>query len=222
MGPPDRPRVHVPVIFRFVRSRHVDRTDLDGREHRMRTLTRFVPVVLALLPAAAAAKSSTITTLQAAFEAELNASRTWKAYSRVAEREGFHDAARLLRALATADEVHAQNHAEALRALGGLPRAVVAEVEVKGTRANLEDAISREAFARDGAYPTWIATAREVGDVAPAGTLWLARLAERSHVELLQDALRQLDRPAGAEIALCVSPRSGHVAVCPTATAASR
>jgi rubrerythrin len=184
----------------------------------MRIPKRFLSIALAHAPVVAmGTASSTVTHLQAAFEAELNASQTWKAFARGAEREGLHGVARLFEALATADGVHAQNHAEVLRALGAPPRATVTEVEARSTRANLQEAIARETFGRDGAYPTWIAAAREVGDPTPLSTLRIAMWTERSHVEMLEKALRDLDRPAAAALELCVSPRSGHVAACPDA-----
>lgn len=163
------------------------------------------------------APSSTITNLQDAFEAELNATERFSSFARGAEQEGLPHAARLLRAIARAEEIHAQNHAEVLRALGAQPRAIVAAVEVRSTHENLRTAIDAETSDRDGRYPWWLGAAREIGDAAPLATLGVAMFVERAHVLLLEEALRGVESgrdapPAAGE--LCVSRRSGYVTRC--------
>ena len=69
--------------------------------------------------------------LQDAFAGESQANRKYLAFSKKAEAEGFIHAAKLFRAAAAAETIHAHNH---LRVLG----------LVKSTRENLMEAINGE------------------------------------------------------------------------------
>ena len=71
--------------------------------------------------------------LKDAFAGESQANRKYLAYSKKAEQEGFKQAAKLFRAAAVAETIHAHNH---LRELGA----------VKSTRENLLDAVNGESF----------------------------------------------------------------------------
>ena len=73
--------------------------------------------------------ASTEENLQAAFAGESQANRRYLAFARKADSEGYHQVARLFRAAAAAETVHAHNH---LRALKG----------VRGTGENLNEAIA--------------------------------------------------------------------------------
>jgi rubrerythrin len=160
------------------------------------------------------APPSTVSSLQTAFEAELNAAQRFRSFARAAEEEGLPGIGRLFRALARGEEIHAQSHAEVLRSLGIDPRATLADVEVKGTRENLQAAVALESSDRDGLYPTLLGAAREIGDSTPLGSLGVAMFVERAHVLLLGQALRDVE--AGRDWAgdPCVSRRSGYVAAC--------
>lgn len=158
--------------------------------------------------------ASTLANLQAAYESESNAAGSWHAFARKAEEEGFPYVASVFRAIARGDEVHANNHAAAIRLLGQEPRASVGPVVVRDTRENLEFAIAQESFARDATYPTYLATAREIRDATPIPVLRSALFAERMHVKLYQDALGTLDLPGrihNDDLRVC--RRCGHVSL---------
>src|SRR5271169_750888 len=78
-----------------------------------------------------------------AFAGESQANRKYLAFAKKAEAEGFKQIAKLFRAAAEAETVHAHNH---LREAGG----------IKGTRENLEAAISGEIFEFQQMYPAMI------------------------------------------------------------------
>jgi rubrerythrin len=89
--------------------------------------------------------------LQAAFAGESQANRKYLAFAEKAEREGYKRVAKLFRATAEAETVHAHSH---LRALGG----------IKSTKENLEAAIGGETYEFEKMYPPMIEQARAEGN----------------------------------------------------------
>ena len=69
--------------------------------------------------------------LAEAFAGESQANRKYLAFAKKAERDGYPQAARLFRAAAAAETVHAHAH---LRALGG----------IRSTKENLQEALAGE------------------------------------------------------------------------------
>ena len=77
--------------------------------------------------------SKTSTNLQNAFAGESQANRKYLAWSKKAEQEGYKQAAKLFRAIAEAETIHAHNH---LKQMGS----------IKTNKENLESAIAGEVF----------------------------------------------------------------------------
>ena len=98
--------------------------------------------------------SKTMESLGAAFAGESQANRKYLAFAKKAEEDGFPQVAKLFRAAAAAETVHAHAH---LRVLGG----------VKSTAENLEAAIEGEGFEFQEMYPKFLAEA-EAEDNQPA------------------------------------------------------
>jgi len=90
---------------------------------------------------------STMENLQAAFAGESQANRTYLAFAKKAEDDGYPQVAKLFRAAAEAETVHAHAH---LRAMGG----------IKDTKANLEAAIAGEGHEFQKMYPGFVAEAQ--------------------------------------------------------------
>ena len=93
----------------------------------------------------------TIDNLKAAFSGESQANRRYLAFARKAEEDGFPQIAKLFRAAAEAETVHAFNH---LRVMG----------EIKATMDNLNDAISGETFEFKKMYPEYLTIAEQEGN----------------------------------------------------------
>jgi len=91
--------------------------------------------------------SKTQKDLMDAFAGESQANRKYLAFAKKAESEGYKQIAKLFRAAAEAETVHAHNH---LREAGG----------IKSTKENLEEAISGETFEFEKMYPGMIADAK--------------------------------------------------------------
>src|SRR5271157_3889559 len=100
-------------------------------------------------------KNSTQTqmNLLQAFAGESQANRKYLAFAKQAEKEGHSQVARLFRAAAEAETVHALSH---LRTLG----------EIGTTVENLKAAIAGETYEYTEMYPPMIKTAEEEGNLA--------------------------------------------------------
>lgn len=145
--------------------------------------------------------------LMDAFAGESQANRKYLAFAQKAESEGFPQAARLFRAAAEAETVHAHNH---LRVAKG----------IRSTRENLEEAISGETHEFTKMYPEMIAAAKAEGNKAAERTFAFANEVEKTHAQLYRKILDSLGG-AQKEYPYYVCPICGHTAeenapeVCP-------
>jgi len=128
--------------------------------------------------------------LMAAFAGESQANRKYLAYAKQAEKEGFNQVAKLFRAAAEAETVHAHNH---LRTLD----------MVKSTRENLLDAIAGESHEFKEMYPAMIAAAREEGNKAAERSFRYANEVEVIHEVLYRNALENLGSMEEMDYYIC-------------------
>jgi rubrerythrin len=126
--------------------------------------------------------SKTEQNLLEAFAGESQANRRYLAFAKQADKEGYPAAAKLFRAAAEAETVHAHAH---LRTLGG----------VKSTAENLKEAISGETHEFKSMYPTMIEVAKEEANKAAERSFSYANAVEEVHAGLYQKALDYLDNP---------------------------
>jgi rubrerythrin len=124
--------------------------------------------------------SSTQGNLREAFAGESQASRRYLFFAEKAEREGHPQIARLFRAAAEAETVHARNHLEAMGGIGT-------------TRDNLEAAIKGENYEFTKMYPGFIEQAKSEGNKRAEITFSYANKVERVHHQLYQKALELLE-----------------------------
>ena len=115
--------------------------------------------------------SKTIENLKAAFAGEAQANRKYLAFGKKAAKEGFPQIAKLFRAVAAAETVHAHNH---LRAMEG----------VKSTAENLESAIGGESYEVVSMYPPMLAEAEVESDKRAARSFRWALEVEKIHEAL--------------------------------------
>ncbi len=111
-----------------------------------------------------------------AFAGESQANRKYLAYAQKAEREGHAQIAKLFRAAAEAETIHAHAH---LRTLGA----------VKSTAENLKDAIAGETHEFKSMYPEMIEAAIAEGDKNAERSFTYANEVEKVHAALYQKAL---------------------------------
>jgi rubrerythrin len=128
--------------------------------------------------------------LRDAFAGESQANRKYLAFAKKAEQEGFKQVARLFRAAAEAETVHAHNH---LRELSG----------IKSTKENLVDAINGESYEFQKMYPGMIEDAKRDGRDMALRSFTLANEVEKIHAALYQKALENLGRNQDVEYHVC-------------------
>ncbi len=159
--------------------------------------------LLLLTPPASAA--ATLDNLQAAFNGESNAHARYTAFAQKADAEGYAQVASLFRAAARAESIHADNHAEVIRKLGGTPNAKLENPEVKSTKENLEAALAGESYERDTMYPEFLAAAKTDRNKDALRTFNLALQAESEHAKLYRAALDDLEdwRSGSREFWVC-------------------
>lgn len=114
--------------------------------------------------------------LQDAFAGESQANRKYLAYAEKADAEGYPQVAKLFRAAAEAETVHALAH---LRAMGG----------ISSTAENLKDAIAGEHFEFNEMYPPYVEQAVKEGNKKAEISLKNALAVEGVHHDLYQKAL---------------------------------
>lgn len=134
--------------------------------------------------------SKTQENLQEAFAGESQANRKYLAFAKKAEQEGFMQVAKLFRAAAEAETIHAHNH---LRELGG----------IRSTKENLEAAILGESFEFQKMYPGMIENAKSEGNNGALRSFSYANEVEKVHAALYQRALESLGKNPQADYYVC-------------------
>ncbi len=114
--------------------------------------------------------------LMDAFAGESQANRRYLAYAQRAEDEFMHGVAKLFRAVAEAETIHAIKH---LRTAG----------RVKSTKENIQDAIEGEMHEYTKMYPEMLANAKEEGNKSAEMGFKYANEVEKVHAELFRKAL---------------------------------
>ena len=118
--------------------------------------------------------------LASAFAGESQANRRYLAFAKKAVEDGFPNLAKLFKAAAAAETVHAHNH---LRVLGG----------VGSTAANVQEAINGETFEFKQMYPGFLETAKEEGEAQATWSFDMALQVEKIHAALYEGALAAIN-----------------------------
>jgi rubrerythrin len=119
--------------------------------------------------------------LKSAFAGESQAHMRYLIFAEKAEQEGFPNVARLFRAIAYAEQVHATNHYNTL----GM---------IRETTDNLQVAIDGETYEVNEMYPAYKAIAELQGEKgAQRSTNW-ALQAEKVHAGMYQKAKQGVER----------------------------
>jgi len=111
-----------------------------------------------------------------AFAGESQANRKYLAFAKKAEEDGYPQVAKLFRAAAEAETIHAHAH---LRVLGG----------IQGTVENLKVAIEGEGHEFQKMYPEFLAKAQEEGNKPAEFSFKNALAVEEIHHGLYSKAL---------------------------------
>jgi rubrerythrin len=146
-------------------------------------------------------QAMTAANLKEAFAGESQAHMKYKIFAAQAEQAGFPEVARLFRAIAYAERVHATNH---LRELGG----------VGDTAANLKTAAAGEAYEVEQMYPAFQEVAKLQREKGAIRSNHYALEAEKIHEGLYHDAEEMV--LAGHDIEgrpIYICPVCGHTVI---------
>ena len=141
---------------------------------------------------------ATAENLQDAFAGESQANRKYLAFAKKAEKDGYPQVAKLFRAAAEAETVHAHAH---LRVMGG----------IQDTAANLQAAIDGEGFEFQEMYPEYVAVSEAEGNKPATYSFKNAMAVEETHHDLYAQALEAVK--AGKDLSqtqIFVCPVCGH------------
>ena len=131
--------------------------------------------------------------LKNAFAGESQANRKYLAFAKRAEKEGFVNIAKLFRATAQAETIHAMSHLRALKA-------------VQTTQENLATAMEGEEFEFKTMYPKFIEEATAEAQNAALISFKNAMTVEQVHFSLYNSAMERIksgEDLAGTKIYVC-------------------
>ena len=123
--------------------------------------------------------SNTEENLQSAFAGESQANRRYLFFADKAEKEGLKQVARLFRAVAEAETVHARNHLEVMGGIGS-------------TEDNLKEASGGENYEFTRMYPRFIEQAKTEGNRKAEISFDYANKVEQIHYGLYQETIKSL------------------------------
>jgi len=132
--------------------------------------------------------------LKAAFAGESQANRLYLAFAKAAQEEGFPQIAKLFKAAAEAETIHAHNH---LKVMG----------QIKSTIDNLGTAVSGETYEFTKMYPQFLEDAKAEGNKQAIQSFDYANKVEAIHAELYKKAIESIK--AGKDLPLA------QITVCP-------
>ena len=141
-------------------------------------------------------ENKTLDNLMEAFAGEAQANSKYLAYAKKAEKEGKLNAAKLFRAAADAETIHALKMFEVAGKVGS-------------TADNLKDAVAGETYEYKEMYPPFAKEAEAAGNRAAVMALGYAMKAEEVHARLYQEALENLDETEEVFYYLC--PICGNI-----------
>ncbi len=138
----------------------------------------------------------TLKDLMEAFAGESQANRKYTAFAKKAEAEGKTNAAKLFRAAADAETIHALKHLEVAGKIGS-------------TAENLKAGVEGETYEYKDMYPEFLKDAEAEGNKAAIMTFTFAMKAEEVHAGLYQEALDNIDQTEEVFYYLC--PVCGNI-----------
>ncbi|QNO13794.1 rubrerythrin family protein [Alkalicella caledoniensis] len=132
----------------------------------------------------------TLKHLKEAFAGESQANRKYLAFSKKAEQEGFTNAAKMFKAAAEAETIHAHSHLKAMKGIGT-------------TAENLKEGVEGETFEFESMYPEMVKEAEATGEKEALRSFTFAMKAEEVHAKLYQQILDNLDSKDELTFHLC-------------------
>lgn len=157
--------------------------------------------------------SKTKDNLMTAFAGESQANRKYLAYAAQADKEGFSQVAKLFRAAAEAETIHAHAH---LRHAG----------KIGDTMANLEDAVAGETYEFTQMYPEMMKDAETEQEKKLLAYFGWVNAVEEVHANLYKKALAAKGKMEAVDYYVCsvcgYTHEGPHDGPCPVCKAAAK
>lgn len=134
--------------------------------------------------------SKTLNNLKDAFAGESQANRKYLAFAKKADDDGLPQVAKLFRAAAEAETIHAHAHLRLMKGIGS-------------TAENLQAAIDGETYEFKSMYPEMIEDAKAEGERAAERYFGFANQAEEVHANYYSKALEQMDKLEDVDYFIC-------------------
>lgn len=136
-----------------------------------------------------------------AFGGESQANMRYLHFANKADKEKFDNVARLFRAIAHAEYIHAGDHYRELRHLdGGFVANSMAAFGPGDTRKNLQLAIAGETFEIEEMYPVYIEVAKFQGEKSAQRSFEWSYSTEKMHKMLFEKALGSVNLGKDVEL----------------------
>ncbi len=132
----------------------------------------------------------TLQNLKDAFAGESQANRKYLAFAKKAEDEGYSQQAKLFRAAADAETVHAHRH---LQVMGG----------IRSTKENLQEAVEGETYEFESMYPNMIEEADRENEGDAKESFDYANKVEKVHAGLYKKYLDNMKNIEEVDIFVC-------------------
>jgi rubrerythrin len=124
--------------------------------------------------------SKSVDDLKAAFAGESQANRKYLAFAKKADEEGYPQAAKLFRAAAEAETVHAHNHLKAMDGVGS-------------TLDNLKEAMGGETYEFETMYPPMVKDAEADDNKKALRSFTFAMEVEKVHAAMYKEAISKIN-----------------------------
>lgn len=124
--------------------------------------------------------SKSMDDLKEAFTGESMANRKYLAFAKKADDEGYAQAAKLFRAAAEAETIHAHNHLKAMNGIGS-------------TLENLKEAVGGETYEFESMYPPMVEHAEQDGNSRALRSFKYALEVEKVHAALYKEAIEKIN-----------------------------
>jgi rubrerythrin len=131
--------------------------------------------------------------LSVAFEEEVNTQARYGAYAVRAEADGLPNVAVLLRAIARAEQIHAECHGRAIHQPGSVNECVIHDFSLRSTLENLRTALRSELYEIETMYPKYLAEATMEGNSTASHSFDGALEAEKTHARFLGEAIKRAE-----------------------------
>jgi rubrerythrin len=140
-----------------------------------------------------ATEKKTVQNMHAAYAKEITGTAKYEAFSKQAEKDGYHSIALLYNAIVASEGIHAINHKIVIEDAGETVSFIKPEFTAKTTKENLNSDIHSETHEAYDIYPEFLKTAKQAGSQIAILSLNYAMNGEKKHKFFFEQALGDIN-----------------------------